>query len=172
MKRLFTLLLIVTFAVACSDNDTPNDDPRFALENTSISGGKLTGKPMLFDGGEMLTIDQTTQNLHSDSEVQFGFEKNGEALDLKIYEPHFSPDMPENLRIQIMIPSLSYTGHDHEISFSVKEIIPKAKFPNGWIDYPKYKITDLKGEILDTRCKITFTCAEKYVVSYGGRLLK
>ena len=171
MKKILFLLFAAAAFAACNDDDSPKI--RYAPTNDGIENGYLQGVNMHFYGTS--TVTDAREQTFTDNEAWFEFAGGAENFSLYMHKTRFAANMPG---VEMRLQSVAYTPEgDKSIGFEAEEIIPYARKENetgGGSSYQpveRYKITDLKGSIDDVDCRISFTCAGVYKVTYEGRLI-
>lgn len=171
MKKILFLLLTCAAFAACNDDDTPGI--RYATENDLIENGHLTGSNMHFYGTS--TVIDAQGKTFTDTKAWFEFAGGSEDFALYMHKTRFAAAMPG---VEMRMYSVPYTPSGvNALVFSEQELIPDALRDNaagGGSSYQpveRYKITGLEGWVNGIDCRVSFTCAGVYKVTYEGRMI-
>ena len=175
MKRLFLLAFAALALTAC--NDDSDDAPRFAAENTKIEDGSLTGSNIRFLGTATSTSADGAAYVNADTEFEFA---GLDAFTLYMHRTRFAAAMPA---LEMRLFDQPYTpGTGTALSFDLASVVPQLKLPNqvgggyAWTPMEAYTLTDVRGSIDGTVCRVAFSCDVPrlgvYRVEYEGRLLE
>lgn len=170
LKKLSLLLFATLLLAGCKDDKAGF---YYAKTNNAIENGSLTGTNLHFYG--TATVTDAQNRTFTTPKTWFEFAGLSNDFTLYMHKMRFASDMP---RLELRLHEVPYTPEsDKALVFSEQEIIPQALTPNevgGGSSYQPataYRITDLEGSIDDINCRITFTCADTYHVTYEGRLV-
>ena len=174
MKRLFLLAFAALALAACNDSD---DAPRFAVENTQVEEGSLTGSNIHFLG--TATVVAADGSSYVDKEAEFEF-AGLDDFTLYMHRTRFAAAMPA---LEMRLFNQPYTpGTGASFSFALPSVVPQVKLPNQvgggytWTPFPSYTLTEVEGSVDNTLCCVSFSCEVpnlgSYRVEYEGRLLE
>lgn len=164
LKKLFLLTLAALTLAACNDDD---DEIRFARQNTAIENGRLTGTNMHFYG--TLTVVGADGKTHTDKGIRFETAGLRELM-LYMHRVRLNTDMK---RVEALLPDLVYTpAGDNGLTFRATNVTPKVyEADRGYQPVEGYPVTDLEGSIDGLDCRVGFTCAGTYRITYEGKLI-
>lgn len=172
MKKIFFLLFAAVAFIACNDDDD-TVKVRYASTNDGIENGYLQGINLHFYGTS--TVTDAKGGTFTDNEAWFEFAGGPKDFTLYMHKTRFAANMPG---IEMRLYTVPYTPTGNKsLSFAEDEIIPQARKDNetgGGSSYQpveRYKITDLEGSIDNIDCRVSFTCAGIYKVTYEGKLI-
>lgn len=172
MKKIFFLLFAAVAFIACNDDDD-TVKVRYASTNDGIENGYLQGINLHFYGTS--TVTDAKGGTFTDNEAWFEFAGDSKDFALYMHKTRFAANMPG---IEMRLYTVPYTPTGNKsLSFAEDEIIPQARKDNetgGGSSYQpveRYKITDLEGSIDNIDCRVSFTCAGIYKVTYEGKLI-
>lgn len=173
-KRLLLLAGALTMLASCSDDDSGLPNGYVYLgENPYLDEGRLTGTNLHFygtttvsdsQGGERYTnregyielagLDDFTLYLH-----RFRLEAGTWGSEMRLRDVGYTP-----------------TG-DRSLRFALEEVIPEVLQPNevgGGATYRpdgELRVTQFEERIDDIDCRMTFTVAGRWQVTFEGRLI-
>lgn len=170
LQKLFLLAFTATLLIACDgDKDDNTGLPAgyvYASSNSAIADGSLIGKNMFFYGSTEST--DAAGNRFADRNANFEIAGGHEQLVVYMHATRFVAAMPG---VEMRIPDLGYTGQGNSVSFEVPSVVPEANISGmGYKPVERYTITDLKGSIDGTLCRIRFTCIG-HDVQFEGKLI-
>ncbi len=157
MKKLFLFVFAAFTLTACNDDD--NDAARFAAENTEIEDGHLSGTNIHFLGTATSTSADGTAYVNDDTEFEFA---GLDDFTLYMHRTRFAAAMPA---LEMRLYAQPYTpGTGTALSFDLTSVVPQLRLPNQvsggytWTPMEAYTLTDVKGSIDGTVCRVAFSC--------------
>ncbi|MCR5351454.1 MAG: hypothetical protein K6E35_03040 [Bacteroidales bacterium] len=140
-----------------------------ALAAVALIGcGKIDDKPVSPTQAEYVgTVGVESSRGHFDNEnivVEFAPAEDGKTASITINKIKFTPAMP--LTLDVTIPGISVLSSTDKIELSVQEVIPYALGS----EYPKYTVTNFKGEIVGDRMSFTLNFGST-PTSFSGTLV-
>ncbi len=170
MKKFFLFIFAATICCACNDDDVYSPLPdgySYATSNPFLANGAMMGENMHFFGTSEVT--DAEGNVYVDEKAHFEFEGDGENLSIYMHQTRFAAAMPP---IEMLIPTLAYTGEEKQITFATPSVVPSANIAQtGYQPYERYVITNLTGSVNELVCRISFTCMGVFNVAYTGVLI-
>lgn len=153
MKKLLLVLMLCTFAVACTEekDDSTNNQPTTEQTSSKTFIGRITvGEGSGAFSEDSISIE--TSNLVSGK------------INAKLLQVKFAQAMP--LRLDMEINGIDYVKeNDGTYTLTGNNIVPIAM--GG--EFPAYTITNLNGRIIDSIFTLSMTCGS-YPVNYEGVL--
>ncbi len=150
MKKLLLVLMLCTFAVACTEENEGKDNNTTIEETNSVNYvGTITVGDNVFSED---SISIETSKLASGK------------MNIKLLQVKFAQAMP--LRLDMEINGIDYVKeNDGTYTLTGNNIVPIAM--GG--EFPAYTITNLNGTIIDSILTLNMTCGS-YPVNYVGVL--
>jgi len=153
MKKLLLVLMLCTFAVACTEENDDSTNNKPTTEQTSSK--TFIGRITVGEGSGAFSEDSInieTSNLVSGK------------INAKLLQVKFAQAMP--LRLDMEINGIDYVKeNDGTYTLTGNNIVPIAM--GG--EFPAYTITNLNGRIIDSIFTLSMTCGS-YPVNYEGVL--
>lgn len=151
MKKLLLVLMLCTFAVACTEEKEENNNT--TIEQTSSVN--YIGTITVGEGNDVFSEDSIS--------IQTSKMSSGK-MNIKLLQVKFAQAMP--LRLDIEINGIDHVKeNDGTYTLTGNNIVPIAM--GG--EFPAYTITNLNGTIIDSILTLNMTCGS-YPVNYVGVL--
>lgn len=141
-KKILSLVAMALLFVACekSKNDDPEMPAPPPFEEVTVTAYGLVSVP---------SQDFTMDDVRAEAKL-----KEGNVMDIYLYDVSFSSQMP--VTISLVIPDVSYIRTEEQITFAGNGIVPMVR--NAPVS--KYTVTDLQGTV--TPDELALSC------SFGG----
>lgn len=153
MKKLLLVLMLCTFAVACTEenDDSTNNQPTTEQTSSKTFIGRIT----VGEGSGAFSEDSI--NIETSTLVSG-------KINAKLLQVKFAQAMP--LKLDMEINGIDYVKeNDGTYTLTGNNIVPIAM--GG--EFPAYTITNLNGRIIDSIFTLSMTCGS-YPVNYEGVL--
>ncbi len=180
MLKKLLLLSFAAFALAAC-NDEAENDKKYQANNPEFIDGVYSGQPIYFYGTAKVT-NTTDGSTYTDPEAWFEFTGDNESnksLVIYMHQTRFAAAMPA---LEMRLYRIPYTMNEAaSLSYTADSWVPQVRLPNqegggySYQDMPAYTLTQIKGEINDILCQMSFSCdvprLGSYRVEYEGRLV-
>lgn len=149
-KTVFIIAALAAVLMGCEKNDKA-DTPIQPKQGEYV--------------GVVTVTYQGTDYDNNDINVDFTPNEKGDSASVTIHQIRFVPQMP--VTIDITIPGIALHSSDDKIVLKCDSVIPRAM--GG--EYPRYKVTGLKGEIVDDKLSFSLNFGS-FPTSFRGARLK
>ena len=145
-KTVFIIAALAAVLVSCEKNDKV-DAPIQPKQGEYVGVVTVTYQGADYD--------------NKDISVDFAPNEKGDSASVTIHQIRFVPQMP--VTIDITIPGIAVNSTDDKIALKCDSVIPQAM--GG--EVPRYKVTGLKGEIVDDELSFSLNFGS-YPTSFRG----